>query len=198
VLAAEKRDEEACDLAIVVASSGMRKGEVPALRWCELDLDKSEVHVAAGVSDGGPGVGLVRKSTKTSDWRDVPLTETALIALKRQLERRRTLTGEPGAAELVFPAGIDGSALMRPDTLGAIWAAARGSSMVTLQHLRHFVATRTLDAGESTSGRVWRTGQGWPLATSSTWREAQTRREPRRMDRGPAACSWARCLDRAW
>lgn len=114
----EKRDPEAYDAAVVVASTGMRKGELLALQWCDLDLDRSEVHVAAAVSDGGPGVGLVRKSTKTSDWRDVPLTEGAVMAFKRQLERRWALTGEPGSDELIFPAGIDGSALMRPDSLG--------------------------------------------------------------------------------
>ena len=145
----EQRDPEAYHAAVVVASTGMRKGEVLALRWCDLDLDRSEVHVAAAVSDGGPGVGLVRKATKTSDWRDVPLTENAIMAFKRQLERRRTLTGEPGSDELIFPAGPEGSALMRPDTFSTRWAAARGASQVTLQHLRHFAATRMLDAGES-------------------------------------------------
>ena len=30
--------------------------------------------VAAAITDGGASVGLVRKATKRSDWRDVPLT----------------------------------------------------------------------------------------------------------------------------
>ena len=41
------------------------------------------------IADGGPGVGLVRKPTKESDWRDVPLIDSARAAFERQLARRR-------------------------------------------------------------------------------------------------------------
>ena len=67
-------DEELADLATVLASTGMRTGEVLGLQWSDVDLDASELHVSAAVTDGGPGVGVVRKATKRSDWRDVPLT----------------------------------------------------------------------------------------------------------------------------
>src|SRR3546814_13058306 len=33
--------------------------------------------------------------------------------------------------------------------MGDRWAAARGKSRITLQHLRHYAATAMLDAGES-------------------------------------------------
>jgi len=36
-----------------------------------------------------------------------------------------------------------------PDALSNRWAAARGTSELTLQHLRHLAATAMLDAGES-------------------------------------------------
>ncbi len=49
----------------------------------------------------------------------------------------------------MFPAGIDEAVPMRPDRLGDRWAAARGSSQVTLLHFRHYAATAMLDAGES-------------------------------------------------
>ena len=146
---ASQIDAEAADAATLIASTGMRKGEVLAVQWRDLDLEKSEVHVAASVTDAGPGKGLVRKTTKTSDWRDVPLTEGAIVVLKRQLERRRELMGEPQPSDYIFPAGLDGALPMRPDALSTRWAAARGSSTMTLQHLRHFAATRMLDAGES-------------------------------------------------
>jgi integrase len=79
---AAKRDPELADAVTVLLSTGMRKGELLALRWVDVDLDLEEVHVAASVSDGGRGVGVVRRPTKTADWRDVPLTAAAAQALQ--------------------------------------------------------------------------------------------------------------------
>jgi integrase len=115
-----------------------------------VDLEGAEVHISAAISDGGRGVGVVRKPTKRSDWRDVPVTSSALDALRRQEARRTELHGdEPATSEYVFPAGIDGSVPMRPDMLSNRWAAARVSSQLKLLHLRHYAATAMLDAGES-------------------------------------------------
>ncbi len=148
--ASAMRDGEVTDAAIVLASTGVRKGELLAIRWADIDWDAQEVHIGAAISDGGPGVGVVYRPTKRSDWRDVPLTATAVEALRRQADRRRELIGaEPGATEFVFPGGIEGTVPMRPDALSNRWGAARGASEVNLQHLRHFVATAMLDAGES-------------------------------------------------
>lgn len=147
--AAARRDSEVTDAALVLASTGVRKGELLAVRWMDVDLDAAEMHISASISDGGPKVGVIRKSTKRSDWRDVPLTSGAVDALRRQHARRRELGGKPAASDYVFPASFDGSVPMRPDALSNRWAAARGSSGLKLLHLRHFAATAMLDAGES-------------------------------------------------
>jgi integrase len=147
---AERRDPELRDAAVVLMSTGMRRGEFLALRWADLNLDQAEVHVAAAVSDGGPGIGLVYKATKRSDWRDVPLTAGAVEAFKRQAERRGELLGhEPKPDEYVFPNVLDGTQPMRPDNITNRWAAARRASPMTLRDLRHYTATTMLDAGES-------------------------------------------------
>ena len=146
----QRRDPEIGDAGTILASTGMRRGEFLALRWSDVNLDQSELHVAAAISDGGPGLGLVHKATKRSDWRDVPLTAAATQAFKRQAERRTGLLGRPPEhEEYVFPRGIDGRQPMRPDDLTDGWAATRGSSPITLLHLRHYTATAMLDAGES-------------------------------------------------
>ena len=93
---------------------------------------------------------MLRKATKRSDWRDVPLTTSAVTAFKRQRRRRRALLStDPLPDDYVFPALFEGSVPMRPDALSNRWAAARGKSTITLQHLRHYAATTMLDAGES-------------------------------------------------
>ena len=92
---AQRRDPEVADFAVVLASTGMRTGELLGLQWADVDLGAAEVHVAAAVTDGGPGVGVVRKPTKRSDWRDVPLTEAATSAFRRQADRHQVLLGKP-------------------------------------------------------------------------------------------------------
>jgi integrase len=145
-----RRDAEIGDAGTILASTGLRRGEFLALRWREIDLDAGEIHVGAAISDGGPGVGVVRKPTKRADWRDVPLTATAVEAFRSQRRRRTELLGtEPGPDDYAFPNDLVPGAPMRPDVLTNRWAAARGTSPVTLLHLRHYAATAMLDAGES-------------------------------------------------
>ena len=68
----------------------MRMGELLGLQWSEVDLRVGVIHVAWAVTDGGAGVGILRKPTKRSDWRDVPLTGAAEAAFQRQHERCAT------------------------------------------------------------------------------------------------------------
>lgn len=147
---AAERDAEVADAVTVLVSTGMRRGELLALRWSDVDFEKDEVNVAASITDGGKGVGIIRTTTKRADWRDVPLSGGAVEALGRQAMRRRELLGaEPRPDEYIFPRGIDGLLPLRPDRMGDRWASARGKSPITLQHLRHYAATAMLDAGES-------------------------------------------------
>jgi integrase len=108
------------------------------------------MHVAFAIADGGPGGGLVRKPTKESDWREVPLIDSVRQAFVRQLARRREQTGlEPSSGEYVFAGDPSGTKLIRPDLLSDRLAVERGHSSITLQQdLRHYVATTMLDAGE--------------------------------------------------
>jgi integrase len=147
--AAEARDfEEICDAVEVVSGSGVRKGELLALFVEDVDLRHDEMHVAFAISDGGPGVGLVRKPTKESDWRDIPLLPSVKAAFERQLARREEQSGVPlRPNEYIFAGDVDGSRPIRPDTFSDRLAVARGTSDLTLQDLRHFVATKMLDAG---------------------------------------------------
>ena len=97
------RDPELADIITVMASSGIRRGELLGLQWGDVDLEAGEIHVAAAITDGGPGVGIIRKPTKRSDWRDVPLTKAAKHAIERQGVRFRELFGQdPPASSYVF------------------------------------------------------------------------------------------------
>ena len=146
---AEHQDDELADLIRVDAATGVRLGEILALRWLDLSLPGRYAHVAAAITDGGPGVGVIRKETKRSDWRDVPLTDGAVSAPERQLARRRAILGrDPAPEEYVFPGSADGTRPHRPDSMGDRLAEVRGTAPTTFLHLRHFAATTMRDAGE--------------------------------------------------
>lgn len=142
-------DAEIADAVVMVAATAMRMGELLGLQWAEVDLRRREVHVAWSISDGGPGVGVVRKPTKRADWRDVPLTSGAAVAFERQRARMEATYGmELTPACYVFPGWRGPELPYRPDNFGDRLAKARGSSPLTFLHLRHFAATTMLDAGE--------------------------------------------------
>jgi integrase len=73
-LAAAHKDDPAlwCWLQVAVAT-GARRGEVCALRWCDVDLDERIVRIGRSVS-ATASAGLIIKSTKTGRSRVVSLT----------------------------------------------------------------------------------------------------------------------------
>ena len=145
-----EQDPELADAVTVLASTGMRKAELLALQWADVDLANGEVHISAAITDGGPGRGIMRKATKRSDWRDVPLTSQAVAALRSQLDRAHNrVHGDVEPTDYVFANLTDIAAPQRPDTFSDRWTATRGDSSITLLQLRHFAATAMLDAGES-------------------------------------------------
>jgi integrase len=144
-----KLDPELADMVTLLASTGMRVGELLGLCWEDVDIAGQELHVAWSLTDGGPGFGVQRKPTKRADWRDVPLTGAAVTAVQAQRARlRQLLQGEPAGDAYVFP-GANPSVPMRPERLLNRWLAARGPSPVTLGHFRHYAATTMLDSGQS-------------------------------------------------
>lgn len=114
-------------LVIVAMCTGMRKSEILALHWKDVDLDKRVVIVQA---------------SKNGDRRSVPITGPALDIM-HELRKVRHI-----ASDLVF-ARKDG---MGPIELKKQWEAALGKSEVKnfrFHDLRHTAATYLLQAGAS-------------------------------------------------
>jgi integrase len=112
--------------------TGLRQGELRALRWKHVRFADRTLVVVAGMSAG------TESSTKSGKWRAVPLAREAFVALD-ELSRREWFTG---AEDYVFcgPAGdpIDDSALRRR------YKAARDAAelpSLPFHHLRHTFAT---------------------------------------------------------
>ncbi len=125
-------NEQDAAIYVVAGFSGLRQGELRALRWRHVRFADRTLVVVAAMSAGVEG------TTKSGKWRAVPLTREAFVALDK-LSRRDWFTG-PDDFVFCGPAGdsIDDSALRRR------YNAARdaaGLPPLPFHHLRHTFAT---------------------------------------------------------
>jgi len=139
--------------AVTALFTGLRRGELLALRWTNVDLDAKEIRVREALEETKAGV-RVKDTTKTkAGRRDISLPDVVVDVLREvrreQLEQRMALgLGKLDDDALVFPA-IDGG-LSRPTNLSSGWAEvaqAIGLPGVTFHALRHTHASMLIDAG---------------------------------------------------
>ena len=139
--------------------TGMRRGELLALRWQDIDLKKGVAHIRRSLgrvkAEGGQTkTALVFDEPKTSkSKRDVPLPGEVIRELKehrkRQLQEKLLFGQAYQDNDLVF-ATEDGKPI-DPDNFGKRYARLldkAGIPHVALHNLRHTCATLLLEAGE--------------------------------------------------
>ncbi|OFW72092.1 MAG: hypothetical protein A2Y55_12560 [Actinobacteria bacterium RBG_16_68_12] len=139
-----------CPVAIAIAT-GMRRGEILALRWSDLDEDRGIAQVRRSIQPTRSG--LVYEDPKTRrSRRAVVLPGFLRPYLDRQREDQTRRRSEAGATwaenDLVIDRG-DGSPL-NPDTLSSGWAGflrRAGLPHVRFHDLRHAHATLMLQQG---------------------------------------------------
>jgi integrase len=157
---AEAEDPDFAAYLWVLAATGCRRGEACALRWTDVDLERSEVAIRRSISQVGREVR--EKDTKTHQSRRVAIDE-ATVAVLRSLRvrgRERALAlGQHLADDALLFSGVEGRP-WRPDVCTNRFSRLRaglGLDKVRLHDLRHFVATVLGGAGvpiATISGRL--------------------------------------------
>ena len=140
------------------ALTGLRRGELLALRWKNVDFQRGIAYVHESVTVDRHGT-ISFKAPKTDKSRRPVALPQALMSIlvdhKNQQEHERELLGLDSAADLVF-SEIDGS-VWNPDTFSGLFTRAilkSGLPRISLHELRHSYA--------SISQRL-----GTPLTTTS-------------------------------
>jgi integrase len=157
-------------IAIVALGSGLRRGELCALRWANVDLDKRTLRVEQSIEQ--TQAGLRAKAPKTKHGlRIITLPGSVAGELRAhwraQNEQRLALgVGLSSPDDLAFPAS-SGRPLM-PNTLSREWSrtvAAIGGRRVSLHSLRHTHASSLIAAGVDILTVSRRLGHASPAIT---------------------------------
>jgi integrase len=156
--------------AIVALFTGMRRGEILALRWCNADLDQKVIRVREAVEETKKlGLRIKRPKTK-SGIRDLSLPDIVVDALREhrreQLELWALGLGKLPDDHLVLPTleGGPGS----PRRLSRAWAEVAesiGMPDLTFHALRHTHASQLIDAGIDVVTISTRLGHAKPTIT---------------------------------
>jgi integrase len=158
-------------IVAVALATGMRRGEILALRWQDIDLEADRLRVEQSLEQTKAG-GLRFKSPKTrAGRRSIALPPQTVAVLRdhrrRQLELRLALgAGKLPADALVF-ARYDGSP-RSPRALSKEWSrlvSTRGLPLVTFHALRHSHASALIASGLDVLTISRRLGHGSPAIT---------------------------------
>jgi integrase len=135
----------------LAASTGVRRGELLALRWRDVDLEAGSLRIVASLQSVGANLDFLPPKTDRAR-RTVGLPPAAVTLLRRHRKEqaeRRLLLGEAWAdLDLVIERG-DGEPFP-PDSLSRDWyrlVRRVGLPGLRLHDLRHAYATALLTAG---------------------------------------------------
>jgi integrase len=153
VVAADRRDPAFGVFVRLAAATGARRGELCALQWRAIDLDRAAVSIETSAVTT-PGGGVLIKDTKNHSRRRVAIDAATIAALREhraRVDERAALAGAVVAGEgFVFSHEPDAHQPWYVDNVSHNWDRVRrevGLDGVRLHDLRHFQATQLLQAG---------------------------------------------------
>lgn len=177
-------------LWVLLATTGMRRGEAIGVRWRDVALDAGRVRVVQTITQVRSAVTV--GEPKTARGRRYIALDGATVAVLRSHRTRmlgeRLLVGADfGDEDLVFHQP-DGTCL-RPDAVSAMFVRRYGLPMLTLHGLRHTWATLGPRARRA------------PACCAGTARPLDDRRDPRHLQprraNAPRRGGWPRGWPRA-
>jgi integrase len=168
------RGRDIYQIASLALATGMRRGELLALRWQDIDLEGGRITVARSLEQTKVG-GLRFKEPKTRHGRrTIGLPTSAVAQLRQHWKAHQELRLALGAGKsppqaLVF-SDVNG-APRRPDVISQTWRKIAKVAKVkaTFHSLRHTHASHLIAAGIDILTISRRLGHGSPTITLSVY-----------------------------
>ena len=132
--------------------TGMRRSELLALRWCDVDLLLCQVYVSRSLHILKGGKVIFRSPKTAKGRRTVALSPSAILVLKEHYEKQkleRTMLGIPLTDDDLVFSHLDGSPLL-PDSVTHAWiklVLRTGLKSIRLHDARHSHASLMLKQG---------------------------------------------------
>lgn len=157
----------------LAATLGIRRGEIVALQWRDIDLDAAEITIRRSLTYTQQ-TGVVEGDTKTgvAGHRVLAIDPDTRNQLAEWKTAQAVLPRSEGVEQRWIFSDDAGIKPWRPDRLTHIFAAARktaGATGVRLHDLRHYVATSMLQDGEPLVDVAAQLGHTSPATTSSVY-----------------------------
>ena len=171
---AEESDPELATFIMLAASSGARRGELLALRWSDIDLDRGRLSIERGIVRVGDDI--IEQGTKTHQSRRISLDAGTVAALRAHevlmIQRAQAASSVITSQSFVFSHSVDCSSPWHPDSTSRAFrriCQQAGVEDVRLHDLRHYVATRLLAAGVDVRTVAGRLGHRNPSTTLNVY-----------------------------
>jgi integrase len=157
--------------AVLSLFAGLRRGELLALRWHHIDLERKVLQVREALEETKAHGVQVKAPKSMAGHREITLPDIVVEALRdhrrQQLEMRVSLgLGKPPDDALLFPK-LDSSP-QSPRAFSKEWsdvAASIGMPEITFHALRHTHASQLIDAGVDIVTIAKRLGHSSPNIT---------------------------------
>jgi integrase len=161
--------------AIVALFTGMRRGELVALRWGSIDLDNKVLRVREALEQTVSHGVRIKKPKSKAGRRDIALPDIVVNVLREQRRAQLELRVTLGLGKLADDAFVFGHLDGSPTTPKAVsleWAKvadAIGMGDITFHALRHTHASQLIAAGVDVVTISKRLGHANPSVTLSTY-----------------------------
>jgi integrase len=181
--------------ALVDAATGIRRGELCALTWPDIEYDRGTIHVSKSLSElKRPTKHLRLKSTKNGKSRRIEVDSSVLDVLRdhqREQEEHRALYGPDYRSDLNLVFCRPDGYYYSPDHLGTRIKAAlckAGLGNLSMHSLRHTHASQQLSDGVPVAVVSARLGHANPNITYGIYAHAMP------ADQKAAAILWGNAM----
>jgi integrase len=160
---------------VVLLTTGIRRGELLALQWADIDFDAGKLSIKRALEKTKEHGLRIKLPKSKAGTRTIFLPASALAVLKQHRKSQQELRLKLGLGKIspnAFVFGDINGAVRDPDRITQDWkrfTAARGLPRVRLHSLRHSSASALIRSGTDPITVSKRLGHAKPTTTLSLY-----------------------------